>query len=118
MTQKNIEQAYEIAKEKYASIGVNTDAAIKQLETVPVSMHCWQGDDVGGYENVGGSELSGGIQSTGNYPGKAQNIDQLRGDIEKSLSLIPGNHRLNLHACYLDNGGKFVDRDEVKPEYF
>lgn len=118
MNQKNIEQAYKIAKDQYSAIGVDTDAAMEKLQTVPVSMHCWQGDDVGGYEHVGGSELSGGIQATGNYPGKAQTIDQLRGDIEKSLSLIPGNHRLNLHACYLDNGGKFVDRNEVKPEHF
>jgi L-rhamnose isomerase len=118
MNQKNIEQAYNNAKEQYAAIGVDTDAAMQQLQTVPVSMHCWQGDDVGGYEHVGGSALSGGIQATGNYPGKARTIDELRGDIEKSLSLIPGDHRLNLHACYLDNGGKFVDRDEVGPEHF
>ena len=115
---KNIEQAYEIAKEKYAAIGIDTEAAMKQLETVPVSMHCWQGDDVGGYEHVGGSELTGGIQTTGNYPGKARTIAELRSDIEKALSLIPGNHRLNLHSCYLDNGGKFVDRNEMKPEHF
>ena len=118
MTQKNIEQAYEIAKAQYAAIGVDTEAAMKQLETVPVSMHCWQGDDVGGYEHVGGTELSGGIQATGNYPGKARSIDELRGDIEKALSLIPGTHRLNLHACYLDNGGTFVDRNQIQPEHF
>jgi L-rhamnose isomerase len=118
MDQKTIEQAYEIAKERYAAIGVDTDAAMKLLETVPVSMHCWQGDDVGGYEHVGGSELSGGIQATGNYPGKARTIDELRGDIEKALEMIPGNHRLNLHACYLDNGGKYIDRDEIVPEHF
>ena len=115
---KNIEKAYEIAKEKYAAIGIDTEAAMKKLETVPVSMHCWQGDDVGGYEHVGGSELSGGIQATGNYPGKARTIDEIRSDIEKALSLIPGDHRLNLHSCYLDNGGKFVDRNEMKPEHF
>ncbi len=118
MNQKNIEQAYEIAKAQYAAIGVDTEAAMKQLQTVPVSMHCWQGDDVGGYEHVGGAELSGGIQATGNYPGKARSIDELRGDIEKALSLIPGTHRLNLHACYLDNGGTFVDRNEIQPEHF
>jgi L-rhamnose isomerase len=118
MKKEQIEQAYQIAKEQYAAIGVDTEAAMKQLETVPVSMHCWQGDDVGGYEHVGGSELSGGIQATGNYPGKARTIDELRSDIEKALSLIPGNHRLNLHACYIDNGGKFIDRDEMKPEHF
>jgi L-rhamnose isomerase len=118
MKKEQIEQAYAIAKEQYAAIGVDTEAAMKQLETVPVSMHCWQGDDVGGYEHVGGSELSGGIQATGNYPGKARTIDELRGDIEKALAMIPGDHRLNLHACYIDNGGKFIDRDEMKPEHF
>ncbi len=118
MKKEQIEQAYQIAKEQYAAIGVDTEAAMKQLETVPVSMHCWQGYDVGGYEHVGGSELSGGIQATGNYPGKARTIDELRGDVEKALSMIPGNHRLNLHACYIDNGGKFIDRNEMKPEHF
>lgn len=118
MKKEKIEQAYQIAKEQYAAIGVDTEAAMKKLQTVPVSMHCWQGDDVGGYEHVGGSELTGGIQATGNYPGKARTIDELRGDIEKALSLIPGTHRLNLHACYIDNGGTFIDRNEMKPEHF
>lgn len=118
MKTQAIEKAYEIAKEQYVAIGVDTDAAMGKLKTVPVSMHCWQGDDVGGYEHVGGSQLTGGIQATGNYPGKAGTIDELRADIEKALSLIPGNHRLNLHASYLDNGGKFVDRNEVEPEHF
>ena len=118
MNQKKIEQAYILAKEQYAAIGVDTDAAMRKLQPVPVSMHCWQGDDVGGYEQVGGSELSGGIQATGNYPGKARTIDELRGDIEKALSLIPANHRLNLYACYLDNGGTFVDRDQIEPRHF
>ena len=113
-----IEQAYALAKEQYAAIGVDTDAALDKLQTVPVSMHCWQGDDVGGYEHVGGAELSGGIQATGNYPGKARTIDELRSDIEKALSLIPGTHRLNLHACYLDNGGTCVDRDAIEPKHF
>jgi len=115
---KRVEKAYEIAKEQYSAIGVNTDKAIEQLKTIPISIHCWQGDDVGGFEQVGSKELSGGIQATGNYPGKATTIDQLRADIEKALSLIPGSHRLNLHASYLDNGGKFVDRDKVGPEHF
>lgn len=118
MNSTQIEQAYALAKERYAAIGVDTDAALETLKTVPVSMHCWQGDDVGGFEHVGGSELSGGIQATGNYPGKARTIDELRADIEKALSLIPGTHRLNLHACYLDNGGTFVDRNAIKPEHF
>lgn len=116
--EQTIEKAYEIAKDQYAAIGVNTDKALDQLKTIPISIHCWQGDDLGGFEQVGGKELSGGIQATGNYPGKATTIDQLRSDIEKVLSLIPGSHRLNLHASYLDNGGKFVDRDQVGPEHF
>ena len=118
MNPTQIEQVYNIAREQYVAIGVDTDEALEKLKTVPVSMHCWQGDDVGGYEHVGGSELSGGIQATGNYPGKARTIDELRGDIEKALSLIPGNHRLNLHACYLDNGGTYVDRDAIEPRHF
>ncbi|MHC4792598.1 MAG: L-rhamnose isomerase [Planctomycetota bacterium] len=116
--EQTIEKAYEIVKDQYAAIGVNTDKALDQLKTIPISIHCWQGDDLGGFEQVGGKELSGGIQATGNYPGKATTIDQLRSDIEKALSLIPGSHRLNLHASYLDNGGKFVDRDQVSPEHF
>ena len=118
MNDKNVGQAYAIAKDQYAAIGIDTDMVMNTLQTVPVSMHCWQGDDVGGYEHLGGSELSGGIQATGNYPGKARTIDELRMDIEKALSLIPGNHRLNLHACYLDNGGTFVDRDAIEPKHF
>lgn len=118
MNHKHIEQMYKTAKEQYAAIGVDVDAALEKLRTVPVSMHCWQGDDVGGYEHVGGSELTGGIQATGNYPGKARTLSELRADIEKAMSLIPGNHRLNLHACYLDNGGTFVDRNEIEPKHF
>jgi hypothetical protein len=90
MKQANIEQAYQIAKEQYAALGVDTEAAMKKLQTVPVSLHCWQGDDVGGFETAGGAELTGGIQATGNYPGKARTLSELRGDIEKALSLIPG----------------------------
>jgi len=118
MKKDNIEQAYKNAKEQYAAIGIDTDAVMKTLETIPVSMHCWQGDDVGGFERVGAELSGGGIQATGNYPGKARTIDELRADIEKALSVIPGNHRLNLHACYLDNGGKYVDRNEIGSEHF
>ena len=114
----NIARAYEIAKEEYAEHGVDADAAIRRLETIPVSIHCWQGDDVGGFETPGAELSGGGIQATGNYPGKARTIDELRGDLEKALSLIPGRHRLNLHACYLDNGGVFVDRNEIEPGHF
>ena len=118
MNSNQIEKMYDIAKEQYARIGVDTDAALEKLKTIPVSINCWQGDDVGGYEHVGGSELSGGIQTTGNYPGKARTIEELRTDIEKAISLIPGYHRLNLHASYLDNGGTFVDRNEIEPKHF
>ncbi len=116
--QKNIQQAYELAKERYAQIGVDVEQALAQLARIPVSLHCWQGDDVGGFETAGAELSGGGIQATGNYPGKARTIDQLRRDIETALSLIPGTHRLNLHACYLDHGGKFVDRNEITLDHF
>ncbi len=118
MSEQRIEQAYAIAKEQYAAFGVDTDAAMQTLATVPVSMHCWQGDDVGGFESVGAELSGGGIQATGNYPGKARTIDELQSDVQKALSLIPGKHRLNLHAIYLDNKGKPVDRNEIGPEHF
>jgi L-rhamnose isomerase len=118
MKEEHIARAYEIAKEEYAEHGVDADAAIRRLETIHVSIHCWQGDDVGGFETPGAELSGGGIQATGNYPGKARTIGELRGDIEKALSLIPGRHRLNLHACYLDNGGVFVDRNEIEPGHF
>ncbi len=118
MNPKHLTQAYQIAKEQYAAAGVDADAALKKLEAIPISLHCWQGDDVGGFETVGAELSGGGIQATGNYPGKARTIPQLRGDIEKALSLIPGRHRLNLHASYLDNGGKFVERDQIEPGHF
>ncbi len=113
-----IEKSYEIAKERYAEIGVDTDAAMAKLKQVKVSLHCWQGDDVGGFETVGSELSGGGIMATGMHPGKARTIDELRADIEKALSLIPGKHRVNLHACYLDNGGKYVDRNDVSVEHF
>jgi L-rhamnose isomerase len=115
--EKLIQQAYQIAREQYARIGVDTERALRQLAKIPISLHCWQGDDVGGFETAG-AELSGGIQATGNYPGKARSIDELRRDIEKTLSLIPGKHRLNLHACYIDNRGKRVDRAKIPPPHF
>jgi L-rhamnose isomerase len=115
---KNIGQAYELAKQRYAELGVDTEDAMKRLKKIAISLHCWQGDDVGGFETAGAELSGGGIQATGNYPGKARTIDELRSDIEKALSMIPGKHRLNLHACYLDNGGKFVDRNEITIEHF
>jgi L-rhamnose isomerase len=118
MKQANIEQAYRIAQERYAEAGVDTDAAMKKLETIPISLHCWQGDDVGGFERAGAQLSGGGIQATGNYPGKARTIGELRADIEKTLGMIPGKHRLSLHASYLDNGGKFIDRNEIEPRHF
>jgi L-rhamnose isomerase len=118
MKNGNIASAYKIAKEVYAEHRIDVDAAMKRLEKIPVSIHCWQGDDVGGFERQGAELSGGGIQATGNYPGKARTIAELRSDIEKALSLIPGRHRLNLHACYLDNGGVFVDRDAIEPKHF
>ena len=114
---KNVESAYELARERYAAMGVDTEAAMRALAGVPISLHCWQGDDVGGFESEEGL-TGGGIQATGNYPGKARNADELRSDAAKALSLIPGKHRFNLHASYAETGGKRVDRDEVRPEHF
>ena len=113
---KQIEAAYQLARERYAALGVDTAAALEQLKSVAISLHCWQGDDVGGFEDPERG-LSGGIMATGNYPGKARNIDELRGDLDKAYSLIPGDHRLALHGSYLDSATK-VPRDELKPEHF
>src|SRR4051812_1869946 len=118
MPDQALESAYQAAKGRYAALGVDTDAAIAKLETIPVSLHCWQGDDVGGFETAGAQLSGGGIQATGNYPGKARTITELRADLEQAFRVIPGKHRLNLHACYLDNGGKFVDRTEIEPKHF
>lgn len=112
----SLEQAWQLAKQRYADIDVDVDAALKQLDTLPVSMHCWQGDDVAGFENPTGS-LTGGIQATGNYPGKARNARELRADLEQAFSLIPGPKRLNLHAIYLEAEGK-VERNEIEPHHF
>ena len=112
-----VEKAYEIAKERYAEIGIDTEQVLQQLQDFHLSLHCWQADDVHGFEVQAGA-LSGGIQSTGDFPGAARNIDELRQDILKAKSLIPDNHRLNLHEIYGDFGGKVVDRDEVTVDYF
>lgn len=112
----NLEQRYSLAKEQYAEWGVDTDAALKHLTGVAISMHCWQGDDVAGFE--GSSELSGGLAVTGSYPGKARTPDELRADLDRAYSLIPGSHRLNLHACYAETGGESVERDELQPKHF
>lgn len=107
---------YDEAKKLYAEIGIDTDAVIRELSSVSVSMHCWQGDDVGGFESAG--ELTGGIQATGNYPGKARNMEELMADIDKALSLIPGKHRINLHATYADYSDGVVSRDKLEPKHF
>lgn len=112
-----IKERYEQAKKMYAEIGVDTDAAIKTLMGVPISMHCWQGDDVGGFDRDGA--LTGGIQATGNYPGKASTPEELMADIDKALSLIPGKHRINLHASYaIFEDGEYADRDALEPKHF
>ncbi|MDU6431814.1 MAG: L-rhamnose isomerase [Pantoea sp.] len=113
---KLIEQAFELAKQRYADIGVDVDQAMARLDSVPVSMHCWQGDDVRGFENPQGA-LTGGIQATGNYPGKARNAAELRADLEKAMSLIPGPKRLNLHAIYLESDTP-VERDAIEPKHY
>ncbi len=111
------ERAYEMARERYAELGVDTESVLKQLAAVPISLHCWQGDDVGGFEKTG-SDLGGGLAVTGNYPGKARTPDELRADLEKALSLIPGKHRLNLHASYAELRGAKIDRDAYTIEHF
>ncbi|MGI6304021.1 MAG: L-rhamnose isomerase [Verrucomicrobiota bacterium] len=116
-TDGQIEQSFELAKERYATVGVDVDAALKRLAGIPISLHCWQGDDVGGFESAG-STLDGGLAVTGNFPGKARSVSELRQDVDKALSLIPGKHRLNLHAIYLENDGKQVDRTAIGPEHF
>ena len=116
MNEHKIRQAYDLAVERYAAIGIDVEKVMEQLQGLQLSLHCWQADDVTGFESSG--ELTGGIQTTGNYPGKARNIDELRADVLKAASLIPGKHRLNLHEIYGDFGGKFVDRDQVEPAHF
>ena len=110
-------RAYDDAVEQYAEIGIDTDAALTRLASIPVSLHCWQGDDVGGFEQAGTS-LGGGLAATGNYPGRARTPDELRADAERAFTLIPGRHRFNLHAFYGDFQGRPVDRDRVGPEHF
>lgn len=113
----HIQKHFEIAKEKYAGIGVDAEKAIQILRTIPISLHCWQGDDVGGFENTG-NEPGGGLAVTGNYPGKARTADELRLDLNKTYSLIPGNHRLSLHAMYAEFQVAKKDRNNIQPEHF
>ncbi len=111
-----VQRAYELARERYAASGIDTDKALEALQDISLSLHCWQADDVTGFES--GAALSGGIQATGNYPGKARNVDELRADVLEAASLIPGKHRLNLHEIYGEFGGASVDRDQVEPKHF
>ena len=113
-----IKKAYEIAKQQYAALGVHTESVLKEMEKVVVSLHCWQTDDVGGFETPDAELSGGGIQATGNYPGKATSIDEMRADLEKVLSLLPGRQRLNLHAIYGDFKGERVDRDQIEVKHF
>ncbi len=115
-TETQIISAYQAARERYAALGVDTDAALQTLQTVSLSLHCWQGDDVGGFENPGG-QLTGGIAATGNYPGKARNADELRRDLDVVYRLLPGSHRLNLHAIYLESDTP-VERNAIEPRHF
>jgi L-rhamnose isomerase len=113
----SIKENYELAKQAYSKWGINVDEVVEKLESVPISIHCWQGDDIGGFE-VNSNELSGGIDVTGNYPGKATTPEELRSDLEKALSLIPGKHRINLHAIYAETNGEVVERDQLEPKHF
>ena len=112
--------SYEEAKSRYAAIGVDTDRAIEILKTVPIALHCWQGDDVRGFDTDPNKPLTGGIQTTGNYPGRARNPEELMADIHKVISLVPGQVKLNLHACYaiFDEAHPWVDRDQLEPKHF
>lgn len=112
------ERAYQQAKARYAEVGVDTEAALSVLGSVPVSIHCWQGDDVRGFEHRAAALAGSGIQVTGSHAGRARSVDELRADLDKALSLIPGRHRLNLHAMYGEFGGKNVDRDEIAAEHY
>jgi L-rhamnose isomerase len=118
MTTTQIEKNDQAAREIYAEYGVDVDRALRILEDIPLSIHCWQGDDVGGFEKGPGSLTDGGLQVTGHYPGKARTVAELRRDLDQAFALIPGPHRLNLHAIYGEFGGRFVDRSEIEPKHF
>ncbi len=118
MKKEFIEKAYQIAKEQYAEYGIDTDTVIQKMNEVVISLHCWQTDDVGGFEKPEATLSGGGIQATGNYPGKAKTIAQMRQDLDKVMSLLPGKQRLNLHAIYGEFGGKLVDRNQIDVEHF
>jgi L-rhamnose isomerase (EC 5.3.1.14) len=109
---------YYHAKEVYAKFDIDTDEILDKMKKIRISLHCWQGDDVTGFEKSANGLSGGGILATGNWPGRARNGEELRQDIEKALSLIPGKHKVNLHAIYAETNGEFVDRDEINVEYF
>lgn len=118
MNKENITKSYQLARKQYAALGVDTDKVLAQLDNVVISLHCWQTDDVGGFEREGAELGGGGIQATGNFPGKARTIQQMRDDLDKAMSLMPGRQRLNLHAIYGEFGGKKVDRDQIEAKHF
>jgi len=117
ITDSHLQKTYALARERYAALGVDTEQALARLAQIPLSLHCWQGDDVGGFENTGAA-LSGGIAATGNYPGKARTAAELRSDLDQVYRLLPGRHRLNLHALYAETNGRRVERNELRPEHF
>lgn len=117
MKKEFIEKAYDLARQEYAEMGINTDEVIRKLDELVISLHCWQTDDVGGFEKAG-SELGGGLQVTGNYPGKARTMEEMKADMDKVLSLLPGKQRLSLHAIYGEFGGEVVDRDQIELKHF
>jgi L-rhamnose isomerase len=118
MKKELIEKSYQLAKEQYAALGVDTDKVISEMDNIVISLHCWQTDDVGGFEKPGSVLGGGGIQATGNFPGKAKTIEQMRSDLDKVMSLLPGKQRLNLHAIYGEFEGKLIDRDQIEPKHF
>jgi L-rhamnose isomerase len=118
MKNEMVEKSYQLAKDQYAALGIDTERVLSVMDNISISLHCWQTDDVGGFEKQGSVLGGGGIQATGNFPGKAKTIEQMRADIEKVMSLLPGKQRLNLHAIYGEFGGKLVDRDQIEVQHF
>ena len=118
MAKESAEKAFSMAQDRYAELGVDVQKALKTLSNISLSVHCWQADDVSGFETPDSELSGGGIQVTGSYPGKAGTIRELQADLEKVYSLIPGSHRLNLHAIYGDFKGKYIERDQIGPEHF
>jgi len=118
MKKETIEKSYQLAKKQYAELEVDTGRVLSEMNNIKISLHCWQTDDVGGFEKAGAELSGGGIQATGNFPGKAKTIIQMRSDLDKVMSLIPGQQRLNLHAIYGEFGGKLIDRDKIELKHF